>query len=104
MFKAVKFLNKKVHENSYVYDEEGHSVTNKQAMYNIINKHFKEHFQKADAEKIPLVESQPKKLNKPFTQMEVTKTVMMMNNNKATGKDNIPVELIKYAPVSLYMI
>ena len=104
MFKATKWLNKQKIENPFVHDVEGRNVTNKQAMYNIINKHFKNHFYKEDLETLTPFKEEPKKLQKPFTQTEVSKTIKMMNNNKAPGKDNIPVELIKYAPISVHHV
>ena len=101
MFQAVKFLNKKKAENTFVHDKEGKSVTNKQTMYSIINQHFKEHLQKPDIEPIqPFKEHIPKKLNNPITRTEVTKATNKMSNNKAYW--DIPVELVKYADVNLH--
>ena len=40
----------------------------------------------------------PRALNKPITREEVTKIINTTMNNKAPGKDNISVELLKYAP------
>ena len=40
----------------------------------------------------------PKRQNNMITAKDVTKAVQKMANNKAPRKDNINVELIKYAP------
>ena len=97
MYQAVSFLNKNKPENSYVHDEKGRCVTNKQSMYKIINNHFQNHFQKPNVAKVePFREEVPKKLNKPFTGSEVARTSKCMKNGKSTA--DIPAELIKYAP------
>ena len=43
-----------------------------------------------------------KRLNRKITDKEVKATVWKMTNSKALGKDNINVELIKYAPKEIY--
>ena len=66
-------------------------------MYEIINKHFKCHFQKPNVVKVkPFKEDTPKKLNRPLTGREITKTLNCMKNGKSTA--DIPSELVKYAP------
>ncbi len=97
MFKAVKYLNRKPPENTFVHDKQGRCVTNKQNMYIIINEHFKNVFHKENVEKLePFKEDVPKRLNHPLTKKEVMKTANCMANNKATA--DLPAELVKYAP------
>ena len=96
MFQAVRYLNRKPPENTFVHDKQGRCVTNKQSMYILINEHFKNHFHKDNAAKVEPYKETPKKLNKPFTGTEIAKTANGMMNNRATA--DIPAELIKYAP------
>ena len=46
--------------------------------------------------------TEAKELNKKITAKEVKTAVKKMANNKVPGKDNINVELIKYAPEETY--
>ena len=70
-------------------------------MYEIINGHFKNHFQKPNVVKVePFKEETPKKLNNPLTGPEITKTLNCMKNGKSTA--DIPAELVKYAPASAH--
>ena len=101
MFKAVKQLHRKKFENPFIHDENGKSITKKQEVYKIIESHFREHFCKEDTNLSRFVE-EPRKLNKEITAKEVEDAVRKMSNNKAPGKDNIPVELLKYAPKIVY--
>ena len=61
-------------------------------------KHFKDHFKKDNTGPIETFVILPKRQNNMITAKDVTKAVQKMANNKAPRKDNINVELIKYAP------
>ena len=101
MYQAVKYLHRKPPENSFVHDNKGRCVTNKQSMYNIINEHFKSVFHKEDVVKVePFKENVMKKLRNPITTNEIAKTASKMANNRATA--DIPAELVKYAPASTH--
>ena len=63
MYEAVCILNKKPPENSYVHDKHRRCVSNIQSMNEIINGHFKEHFQKDNVESVvPFKEETLKKV------------------------------------------
>ena len=102
MFKAVKALHTKHKKVQFVHDEQTRCVTQPQEIYNIVEKHFMNHFVKSNVNEIKKFLTPPKKLNRMITTDEVTKAVKQMANNKAPGKDNINVELIKYAPKELH--
>ena len=63
MFKVVKILNQKKFENPFVHNKDGKSVRNKQEMYKIVEKHFKDHFQKQNIIEFDKRIGQPKALN-----------------------------------------
>ena len=102
MFKAIKLLKRKRFENPIIHDEEGKSVANNQEKYNIINQHFKTHFQKEDAVPIERFVGPARPLNCPVTSKEVTDASNKASDGKAPDKFNMPAELIKYAPESIH--
>ena len=60
---------------------------------------YRKTFQKSlEKRQIEIFITPPKRLNNMITTKEVTKAVQKMANNKAPGKDNINLEVIKYAP------
>ena len=71
-------------------------------MQNIIERHFKQHFQKDNVNSIDKFVTEPRKLIKEISKEEVRAAISKMANNKAPGKDNINVELIKYAPDDIH--
>ena len=97
MFKAVKHLKKKEPSIQFVHNDKGECVHNPQAVHDEIMKHFKKHFLKENLPKTTKFLEGPKKLRKEITTEEVQKAIQSMSNNKAPGKDGIPVELLKYA-------
>ena len=104
MFKAVKLLHTKNQKaNIFVHDKNGKSVTKIRKVHNIINNHF-ENFSKPDIASIDQHKEEPKPLDNELSSAEIKKAVSKMSNNKAPGKDNIPVELIKYSPDIIFEI
>ena len=67
MFKAVKALRKRNQGIQFVHDENGQSVKQSQEIYKIIEKHFKDHFQKDNTEEITKFNRPPQKLKKEMT-------------------------------------
>ena len=101
MFRAVKNIKRKNFENPVVHDKDGKNVTEPNQMYSIVNDHFRNQFHKTDVREVERFIGPPRPLNQPITTDEVTKAVTTMSNNKAPGKDNISVELLKYAPTKV---
>ena len=101
MFKAVRELKKKDSKINYIHDSKGRCIKKPQEKYQIIEKHFKDHFQKPNINKIERFRGPPRRLNKEVDQHEIKQAVKMANN-RAPGKDELNVELIKYGPTSLH--
>ena len=102
MFKAIKLLTTKHTKIKFVHDENQHCVSQPQEMQKIIERHFKDHFQKNNLNGIDKFACDPKKLNKEISPEEIKTAISKMSNNKAPGKDNIDVELVKYAPEEVH--
>ena len=81
-----------------IKSDEGLS-TNGETQTKIIAKYFNDIFWK-DAEAIP--DLRPTVMFNPFTSDEIKKAVSKMKMNKSPGCDEIPVELIMYAPDCVY--
>ena len=97
MFKTAKVLYTKHQRVQFVHDEQKRCVSQQEKIQRIIEKHFKNHFKKGNTNSIEKYITPPKMLNNIITAREVTKAVQKMASNKAPGKDNTNVELIKYA-------
>ena len=102
MFKAMKKVDRKPFENPVVHDSENKNVTNPQQIYEIIREHFKGQFYKGEVENIVRFVGEARRLEMRITKQEVKKAIHKMANGKAAGKDNISVELLKYAPEIVY--
>ena len=103
MYEAVKKnINKmrpmRPKQPSVIKSDEG-LTTNGETQTKIIAKYFTDIFWK-DAE--PMPDLRPTKISNPFTSNEIKKAVSKMKMNKSPGCDEIPVELIMYAPDCVY--
>ena len=101
MFQAVKKLNQQKFENPSVHDSQGKMVSDKQKTYQIIESHFKNVFHKEGLTEVERFTGPPRPLHNAITAEEIKTVTQSMSINKSPGKDQIPVELIKYAPKSL---
>ena len=81
-----------------MHDKENRNVTDPQQIYEIVREYFKGQFSKEDIEPIVRFVGDARRLRRPISKQEVIKALQKMANNKAAGKDNISVEMLKYAP------
>ena len=102
MFKAAKALHMKHQKIQFVHHDQERCVSQTQEVHKIIEQHFMKHFNKENTNHIKKFITGAKRLNRKITAKEVKSAVWKMTNNKAPGKDNISVELIKYAPEKIY--
>ncbi|XP_065071803.1 uncharacterized protein LOC135696359 [Rhopilema esculentum] len=98
MFKAVGTLYRQRYENPKVEGDEGRLATSPNDILKLTTDFFKAKFQKEDAEVIQPFEGEPRPLVKEKTPEEIHKSSTKLNNNKATGEDGIPGELLIYSP------
>ena len=93
MFKAVKLLNRKPLQNSFIYDKDKKKVTDPNEIHNIVKEHFQTHFYKPELNAIqPDTFIEP--LQFPITSDEVNKASIKMSNGKQPGDDNTSVKQI----------
>ena len=102
MFKVAKALLMKHQKIQFVHDDQERCVSQPQEVQKIIERHFMKHFNKENINHIKTFITGAKRLKRKITAKEVKTAVWKMTNNKAPGKDNINVELIKYAPEEIY--
>ena len=85
-----------------MHDAQERCVSQPEEVQKIIERYFMKHFNKENINHIKTFITGAKRLNRKITAEEVKTAVWKMANNKAAGKDNINVELIKYAPEKIY--
>ena len=96
MYQAVRQLKQSKPKKKLVVNGENGITTSEIEQVNIITKHFKEVFQSAAAQEIPIIH--PKEMRTPFTAEEVKKAANSLKNNKSAGCDQLKAEQIKYGP------
>ena len=103
MYKSIKRLRKPKgkSKNIVIHDNEGKIIINEKEKYQAVKAHFQEQLYDESVKKIEQFIGEPKPLENKITADEVKKAAIRMSNNKATGKDGIPAELLKYGPDTL---
>ena len=79
-----------------VNDESGKRLSNLQKVHNTIKEHFENHYNDNSHES---TESTPHIFHNRIINEEVKKTIMKLNNSRASGIDQISAEMIKYGPI-----
>ena len=103
MYGAIKFINRKPLQNLIVHDKAGRNVTESNTVYKIIRDHFKAQFNDPTESKLEPFIGNPRPLDTPVINDEVAKSIHKLRNNRAPGYDQIPPELVKYAPTELHI-
>ena len=102
MYEAVKRINKLSPKSPLLIQSENGTLTiNAKEKADTIAKYFKNVFFKNAT---PMSEIEPIPMRHPFTANEVRKAAQKMKLNKSPGCDQVPVELIKYAPPIVFNI
>ena len=99
MYEAVKNINKMRPKQPLVIKSDEGLTTKGDTQIKIIAKHFIDIFWK-DAELMP--DLRPTVMSNPFTSGEIKKVVSKMKMNKPPGYNEIPIDLILYAPDYVY--
>ena len=99
MFQIIRQLQPKERKKTLVHAENGVTASEKEQI-EIVRDHFEEVFQRRGGDKMKDIE--PTEMERPFTEVEITKSVSRLKNNKSTGIDNISAEMIKYSPKIVY--
>ena len=95
MFQVIRQLQPKERKKILIYTENGVTSSEKKQIETVTN-HFKEVFQRRAEEEIKDIE--PTEMKRPFTEVEIRKSVSRLKNNKSTGIYYITAEMIKYIP------
>ena len=99
MYKAVGALFRGRNENPKVEDESGKLATEPNEILSLTTEFFKDKFYKENAKTIkPFENYEAKALDSPITPEEVMTSFKKLNNNRVTGEDQIPGELLRYGP------
>ena len=95
-YEAIRNLNKKEQTNVVVTNENKEAVNDPEQKTEIITSFFESLFTLENV--APFSEIKPVKLETPFSPKEIKACAKKLGNNKSTGPDNLPAELIKEAP------
>ena len=99
MLSVIRQLLPKERKKILVHTENGVRASEKKQI-EIVTNHFKEIFQRREGAEIKDIE--PRKMKRPFTEVEIRRSVSRLKNNKSTGIDDISAEMIKYSPKIAY--
>ena len=99
MFQVIRQLHPKERKKIPVHTENGVTASEKKQV-EIVTNHFKEVSQRRGEDEIKDLE--PTEMKRPFTEVEIRKSVSRLKNNKSTGIDDISTKMIKYSPKIVY--
>ena len=96
MYKAVRALQATKQKKKLIVEGEKGLATNEVDQANIITKHFTGVFRVEDEDEIEHIP--PAEMQIPFTEIEISRAVKSLKNNKSAGCDNLRAEMIKHSP------
>ena len=100
MYEAVKNIKRSLPKTPLLIQTKSGLTANEEEQTKIIAEYFKSQLNK-NAESLP-ASIKPTEMTIPFTPTEIKNAVQNLINNKSPGNDEIPIELIKFAPAEVF--
>ena len=100
MYEAVKNIKRSLPKTPLLIQTKAGLTANEEEQTKIIAEYFKSQLNK-NAEPLP-TSIKPTEMTIPFTPTEIKNAVQNLKNNKSPGNDEIPIELIKFAPAEVF--
>jgi hypothetical protein len=101
-YEALRLLRKYADTQFHLVDDQQHKITNPEQAIPLLNSWYKNFFNQEGIEPIEPWSGPPRPLDVPITAEEVSKAAMSLSNGRATGKDAIPCEFLKYGGQALH--
>ncbi len=96
MFKSVRLLYRTPYRQPTIHDDQGRTIQDQEEYGKHVSDFFTEQFQGDVKQGLSAFTGEPRPLNEPITESEVQHAMNRLNNNRASGSDELPGELLKY--------
>ena len=97
MFEAIRILNNSRPKRPLtVHNSDGHCVVSDDEKAKVLKSYFESMFTGNEPSLEPFT-GNPRPLNTPISNLEVASALNKLKNNRASGPDALPNELLKYA-------
>ena len=96
MFKSVRHLYRTQYRQPTIHDDQGRAIQDQETYGKHVADFFSEQFQGDVKQGIAAFTGEPSPLQYPITALEVEHAMNRLNNNRASGSDELPGELLKH--------
>ena len=96
MFKSVRLLYRTPYRQPTLHDDQGRTIQDQEEYGKHVSDFFSEQFQGDVKQGITAFTGEPRPLKYPITASEVEHAMNRRNNNRASGSDELPGELLKH--------
>ena len=96
MFKSVRLLYRTQYRQPTIHDDQGRAIQDQETYGKHVSDFFSEQFQGDVKQGITAFTGEPRPLQYPITASEVEHAMNRLNNNRASGSDELPGELLKH--------
>ena len=96
MFKSVRLLYRTQYRQPTIHDDQGRAIQDQETYGKHVSDFFSEQFQGDVKQGIAAFTGEPRPLQYPITASEVEHAMNRLNNNRASGSDELPGELLKH--------
>ena len=96
MFKYVRLLYRTPYRQPTIHDDQGRAIQDQEEYGKQVSDFFSEQFEGDVIQGITAFTGEPRPLTYPITASEVEHAINRLNNNRASGSDELPGELLKH--------